>query len=180
MNDSLLRRRILGAFVLVCLSVILWPVFFSDVTGPFVDTSRQIPTSRTFTQYTVPEPVIPVKIPAVQPRVIPQSVTPVVGDETRPPAKPEPLPKPALDARGLPISWAVQVGSFSNAKNAQDLKARLLKQGYKAYTEAATTEAGKTIRVFVGPMVSKKQSTEQKIKIETAFNLKAKVIRYAP
>lgn len=178
MNDSLLRRRILGAFILVCLSIILWPVIFSDVTGPFVDTSRQIPTSRTFTQYTVPEPVIPERILGVEPRVIPQAETPAPGDVTKP--LPKSLPKPALDTRGLPIAWVVQVGSFSNAQNAHALKARLLKQGYKAYTETATTDAGQTIRVFVGPMVSKKQSSEQKNKIETAFKLKAKVIRYAP
>lgn len=177
MNDGLLRRRILGAFVLVCLSVILWPVIFSDVTGPFVDTSRQIPSSRTFTQYTVPEPKIPEQVPAVEPRVTPQPETPVLDYEK---PKSQPAPKPSLDTRGLPIAWVVQVGSFSNAKNAHTLKDRLLKQGYKAYTETATTDAGQTIRVFVGPMVSKQQSSEQKIKIEKAFTLKAKVIRYVP
>jgi DedD protein len=180
MNDGLLRRRILGAFVLVCLSVVLWPVVFSDVTGPFVDTSRQIPSSRTFTQYTVPEPQIPEDIPAVESRVIPGAATPEpVEGENRVP-KVEAVPKPSLDKRGLPIAWAVQVGSFSKAKNARALKSRLLKQGYKAYTETATTDAGQTIRVFVGPMVSKQQSMQEKNKIDKAFDLKAKVIRYVP
>jgi DedD protein len=177
MNDGLLRRRILGAFVLVCLSVVLWPVIFSDVTGPFVDTSRQIPSSRTFTPYTVPEPHIPEDIPAVESRVIPEPATPEPAEEAK---VMTPVPKPSLDTRGLPIAWVVQVGSFSNAKNARALKARLLKQGYKAYTETATTDAGQTIRVFVGPMVSKQQSLQERNKIDKAFNLKAKVIRYVP
>jgi DedD protein len=179
MNDGLLRRRILGAFVLVCLSVVLWPVIFSDVNGPFVDTSRQIPSSRTFTQYTVPEPQVPVHIPAVEPRVIPESAA-LEPDAEVGLQGAKSLPKPALDTRGLPIAWVVQVGSFTHAKNAQSLKARLLKQGYKAYTESATTKDGRTIRVFVGPMVSKQQSILEKNKIDKAFNLKAKVIRYVP
>ena len=180
MNDGLLRRRILGAFVLVCLSVVLWPVVFSDVTGPFVDTSRQIPSSRTFTQYTVPEPQIPEDIPAVESRVIPEPAIPKPGEAAKVVPTIEPVPKPSLDTRGLPIAWVVQVGSFSNAKNGRALKARLLKQGYKAYTETATTDAGQTIRVFVGPMVSKQQSLQERNKIDKAFNLKAKVIRYVP
>ncbi len=179
MNDGLLRRRILGAFVLVCLSVVLWPVFFSDVTGPFVDTSRQIPSSRTFTQYTVPEPQVPKHIPAVEPRVIPDPAAPEPDEELGLQGA-KSLPKPTLDTRGLPIAWVVQVGSFSNAKNARSLKAGLIKQGYKAYTETAATEVGQTIRVFVGPMVSKQQSIQEKNKIAKAFDLKAKVIRYVP
>lgn len=180
MNNGLLRRRILGAFVLMCLIVVLWPVIFSDVTGPFVDTSRQIPSSRTFTQYTVLEPKIPEDIPAVEPRAIPEPAASEPGEEAKVASKLEPVPKPSLDTRGLPIAWVVQVGSFSIANNARSLKAQLVKQGYKAYTETATTDAGQTVRVFVGPMVSKQHSMQEKNKIDKAFELKAKVVRFVP
>lgn len=176
MNDGLLRRRILGAFVLVCLSVILWPVIFSDVSGPFVDTRSQIPQSRTFSEYKVPEPTVPEAIAPVQPR----NITEQKEIDEKPPTAVAAVPKPGLDTRGLPIAWVVQVGSFSDQKNARSLKTRLQQKGYKAYTETARTDKGQTIRVFVGPLVSKKQSLTEKIKIDQAFNLKSKVIRYVP
>jgi DedD protein len=176
MNDGLLRRRILGAFVLVCLAVILWPIIFSDVSGPFVDTRSQIPQSRTFSEYKVPEPAVPEAIAPVQSRDIPEPKETVEKPTTSAAA----APKPKLDTRGLPIAWVVQVGSFSDQKNARSLKTRLQKKGYKAYTETAQTDKGQTIRVFVGPMVSKKQSLTEKTKIDQAFNLKSKVIRYVP
>ncbi len=126
------------------------------------------------------EPQVPKDIPAVESRVITGAATTEPAEDLNIVPKVQSVPKPSLDKRGLPIAWVVQVGSFSKAKNARALKSRLIKQGYKAYTETATTDAGQTIRVFVGPMVSKQQSIVEKNKIDKAFNLKAKVIRYVP
>jgi DedD protein len=187
MNSGLLRRRILGAFVLVCLVVVLWPVIFTDVPAPFVDTRSQIPQSSTFSEYRVPEPRVPADIAAVDTHPVASEPEPVQAEpepepeqEQEQPALQSSLPKPELDARGLPIAWVIQVGSFADAKNGLALKASLQQQGYKAYTETAKTEAGATTRVFVGPMVSKAQCVAEKSKIDKAFSLKSKVIRYVP
>jgi len=183
MSNSLLRRRILGAFVMVCLGVILWPIFFTDVPGPFVDTSSEIPASRTFAQFEVPEPQIPKDIPPVElpSREDSQSIAADQQEQEPPQTLPEEIAaKPELDARGLPVAHVIQVGSFADAKNAESLKSKLLNQGYRAYTEVARTDAGQTVRVYVGPMVSKKQCLDEKDKIDKAFNLKSKVVRYVP
>ena len=178
MNSGLLRRRILGAFVLVCLAVVLWPIIFSDVPVPFVDTRSQIPTSSAFSEYKVPEPQLPQAIAPVASRQKVRQPDPV--EDVEEPEASASQSKPQLDTRGLPIAWVIQVGSFADEKNGQALKSNLQKQGYKAYTETVKTESGETTRVFIGPMVSKAQSVAEKNKIDKAFDLKSKIIPYVP
>jgi DedD protein len=45
----------------------------------------------------------------------------------------------------------VQLGVFGNLKTAIDLRERLRKAGYSAFTEEITTPQGKALRVRVGP-----------------------------
>lgn len=48
-------------------------------------------------------------------------------------------------------AWVVQLGTFSSVKTAVDLRERLRKAGYSAFTEDVTTAQGKALRVRVGP-----------------------------
>jgi DedD protein len=47
--------------------------------------------------------------------------------------------------------WAVQLGSFSNKENAEDLAASLRKQGYAAFVSQLQTDSGVLHRVRIGP-----------------------------
>ena len=51
-----------------------------------------------------------------------------------------------------PDGWAVQIGSFANAGNAERLQEQLASRGYRVLTQRVTTREGKPrVRVLVGP-----------------------------
>ncbi len=174
MDNGMLRRRLLGAFVLLSLAVILWPMMFSNTTGPFVDKRTQIPQARTFKEYTVPQPTKPQGIAPVEERVFADEVAAPV------PVEKATATKPQLNASGLPQSWVIQAGSFSESGNAKALELKLKQQGYKAYTETIATSKGTSVRVFVGPWLSKKQAVTEKQKIDRAFTLNGNIVLYVP
>ena len=76
-------------------------------------------------------------------------------------AEPEPEPKSAEPPATRPAAtqpaasptgmWAVQLGSFSNKENAEDLAASLRKQGYAAFVSQLRTDSGVLHRVRIGP-----------------------------
>lgn len=94
--------------------------------------------------------------------------------------KPKTVEKPALDKKGLPTAWVVQVGSFSKKANANTLKNRLQKAGYKAYVQQGKNTRGVLYRVLVGPLLSKPLALEQQAKINKSFKLKSLVNRFEP
>ena len=143
MNDSIIQRLI-GAVVLICVALILWPMVFSEYHGPPLNQQSEIPTMPTFTKYTVDEPVRSDKIEPVQaaklekqPIVSPDQQK-IVSDTDQ---------KPQLDDRGLPEAWVLQVASFTEASNAEDLNNNLKQKGYKSFTREISSSEGPTIRV---------------------------------
>lgn len=51
--------------------------------------------------------------------------------------------------------WVVQLGSFSQKKNVEDLLNRLDKAGYRAFSRPVKTQSGTLTKVFVGPDLQK-------------------------
>jgi DedD protein len=71
---------------------------------------------------------------------------------------PAPATQPATPSRTEPrasatatTGWAVQLGSFSNAENAERLARELRKDGYKAFVSPYQSSGQKRLRVRVGP-----------------------------
>ena len=56
--------------------------------------------------------------------------------------------KPAQSTTGM---WAVQLGSFSNKQNAENLAIGLRKQGYAAFLSQLQTDSDQLHRVRIGP-----------------------------
>lgn len=88
------------------------------------------------------------------------------------------LETPELDQRGLPQSWSVRLGSFSDAENARKLVNELLDADYKAYTRTMRREQGDLTAVFVGPWVDRLRVDEYKQKLEDEFQLNGMVVRF--
>ncbi len=88
--------------------------------------------------------------------------------------------KPTLDDRGIPVSWVLQVASFGQENNANELKLELQKQGYKAYTRKVTTADGFATRVFIGPRLSKQPLLEDKRLIDKKFKVNSLVVSFKP
>ncbi len=72
-------------------------------------------------------------------------------------------------ASASPGGWVVQVGSFSDAKNAETMKERLRKNGYRVFTVSGRNAADNTrmTRVFVGSESSRKKANTLKARIES-------------
>ena len=89
------------------------------------------------------------------------------------PPQPEPSqPKPVQQAtespestekanaeftRSLEGAWVVQLGSFGNQKNVNDLLRKLEKAGYRSFSRKVQTSAGRLTKVFVGPELDKEK-----------------------
>jgi DedD protein len=79
-----------------------------------------------------------------------------VAPKTEPKAEPKPKPQPPVAEKANPEpepvreGYAVQVASFSNVKNAEDMKERIAALGLRTYTD----NVGGAWRVRVGPFPS--------------------------
>jgi DedD protein len=157
------RRRLIGAAVLLLLGVLLFPLVFE--TQP-----RPLPLD-------LPMTVAPVKGAAA---AVP-APAPVAGTATRPAppmivetAEPEPRPAPApasavAQASPAPTASApapepgrfvVQVGAFADDATVRQTRQKVEKLGLKTYTQEVNTDAGKRVRVRVGPFDTRDEAAQ--------------------
>ncbi len=200
-----LKERLVGAVVLTTLAVIFVPLILSGSPSlepmggdegidsetpqelnlqPF--NSKIVPIgTATPLAAAVPAPADASgpSSPATTP-VLPKSVQPLsdTGSSSKAPAQPgaKPIvtPAPAATARTPATKgWLVQLGSFSNARNAAGLQERLLANNYPAFTRTHKADSGEITRVFVGPLADKKQASELATRLFTETRLKGRVFR---
>ncbi|MFT5690720.1 MAG: DedD protein [Oceanicoccus sp.] len=187
MNDGF-RQRLVGAIVLACVTLILWPIIFSDVSNLIVDRRSQIPPLPAFEKYSTPQPTRPTNIDPVV-----DYSTEMANIERRSNQSRENTPqegiaierventeKPILDQRGLPVSWVIQVASFTKKHNADEVKLALQEKGFKAYAREVTTSEGLSTRVFVGPKLTKKALKNDQKKIDKMFSLESIIVPFVP
>jgi DedD protein len=169
MMERALKERIIGAVVLVLVVVLVVPIFLD---GPPDDT--EIVSERVLlpgqedqkTQTVVldrdredPVPVATSPAPARQepareePKPAPVQERQPEPETTPTKSAPDPVSEPVAEqpAASTTGMWAVQLGSFSNKDNAEQLAADLRKQGYAAFLSQLTTDSGQLHRVRIGP-----------------------------
>jgi DedD protein len=166
MMERALKERIIGASVLVIFVVLIVPVFLD---GPSEETEN---VSEVITlpgqehggagQKTVvlerdrEQPVPAARTENREPERKPAAVEKQVIVAKSTPADKKPTPETVAD-NALPEEesttgmWAVQMGSFSNQENAEQLAADLRKDGYAAFLSQLQTGNGKLHRVRIGP-----------------------------
>jgi cell division septation protein DedD len=71
----------------------------------------------------------------------------------------------------------VQVGSFSQAENAQALQRRLASEGFEAFVSRVVTDAGTMHRVRVGPVPERDAAEQQLTRLRAAGHAGARVVR---
>ena len=181
MMDRALKERIIGAGVLVLFVVLVVPVFLDGSPGDneFITERVLLPGQAEQAHQTVvldrdrsnPVPVAssaPVEsatqtnqaASSREPQRTPASEKQNAAER----ADQKPVSVAAV-VRAAPASvsstgmWAVQLGSFSNLKNAERLAANLRKQGYAAFLSQLSTTSGNLHRVRIGPQKDR-QSAE--------------------
>ena len=75
------------------------------------------------------------------------------------------LAKAATSTTGM---WAVQLGSFGSAENAERLAADLRKQGYAAFLSEVDTQSGHLERVRIGPQKDRASAEAVAAKLKKA------------
>ncbi len=100
-----------------------------------------------------PEPLPAVVKPAAPPVA---TMTRRVVEETAPVATPAAVAKPAADTSKT--GFAVQVGAFSTAADANALRDKLRGAGFNTFTDTVTTDKGVLTRVRVGPAMNRAEA----------------------
>jgi DedD protein len=169
-----LKQRLIGAVILISLAVIFVPMLI----GNKPDNSQPISIE-------IPEPPkdIDSRILALPEHKAEElaevSISKGAVVEIKKPTIPEPpAPVPKKTVEGL-TAWVVQVGSFSDQKNADALSAKLKSAGFTAFVEQVAGKNGNSYRVRIGPELSKEKADAMKVSVQKDHQLKnAIVVKY--
>lgn len=187
MEKTQLKKRIVGAIVLVALAVIFIPMILtgSGDNGPIWGSN--IPDKPRVLEQLAERPMadMPPAPPAPettrdlvdQPAARPATPAPVIPavPETAQTPKPEAVPVPESKPAAAP-AWAVQLGSFSQQANALALRDKLRKKKYTAFVESITTGQTTSYRVRVGPYVRRADAEAQVASISRELKIKGVVL----
>lgn len=92
---------------------------------------------------------------------------------------PEPTRDAPADATaGRAAGWAVQVGAFSKAEDANALRDRLRGGGQPAFVERVPTDKGELFRVRVGPELRREAADALKATLKQRFGLDGMVVAH--
>lgn len=194
--DEGLKRRLVGATVLVSLIVIFVPMLLDD--DPVIETGiykTNIPPmpERDFSSKVVPsdDESLALPPPERRPEIVPLKRPPVVGETPaiKPSTTPDKKTEPEKVAKEAPVvqprvgltAWVVQVGSFSNRENAEKLVAQIRKMKYAAFMEQADVDGKTLFRVKVGPEIDRKLAEKMLAKLNKdlkPLNLKGSIKTY--
>ncbi|WP_313401664.1 SPOR domain-containing protein, partial [Stenotrophomonas sp.] len=87
----------------------------------------------------------------------------------KPEAKPEPKPVTAAPAPAAPaasnVGFAVQLGAFGQAADANALRDRVRAAGFSAFVEQVRTDNGVLNRVRVGPVANRAAAEQLKAQV---------------
>lgn len=175
MRKDQLKRRLVGAVVLVSLAVIFIPMMLdsrtveenlgaaipSRDTGPFDEQlARQTPT-----------PIERTSGPAaVDPNVLPATAAGVPKADS---------PEPQVAAQRPDLhAWVVQLGSFGERANADGLAAKLRAAGFDTVIEQARVDGQSVYRVQVGPEATEAAAEQTRQRIADKLKLDGKVHRH--
>lgn len=125
-----------------------------------------------------PEPPKPV---AAKPAEVKPKPAEPIKPETKPvaakPAETKPAPaKPAAAATG----FAVQLGAFGNAEEANKLRDRARAAGFSAFVEQVRTDKGTLNRVRIGPVVNRADADKLKAQVASKLGVGDALVKPHP
>jgi len=144
-----LKRRLVGATVLVSLIVIFVPMLLEG--EPVVEVGIFKSNVPAQTEGDFSSRVLPLASTVVTPAPQVEGRT----EEAEASAKPNKPNKPSKPRVGL-SAWVIQVGSFSNRDNAEGLVKKLQAKKFPAFLEQTEVEEKTLFRVRVGPEIDEK------------------------
>lgn len=190
----MIKQRFVGFVVLVAIAVIFWPIVFvaPDDADDFELPVFQMPSKPDVTLSERREPLInkvdqtllPVipqrEPPMAQPVDIASSATDVdlVEADDEPLQQASARERAIFDEQGLPISWELQVATFSTAQRAEEIARELRNKGHKAYAPPVTIDGKNLFRVRIGPKMQKQRLLDLQPDIDAYYGVKSSIVRF--
>ncbi|MCY3884951.1 MAG: SPOR domain-containing protein [Gammaproteobacteria bacterium] len=168
------RNRIIGGVFLASLLVIIVPMFFDEPMK--LDLDLNPPESADLDEFEPPILDVPDDRPIVEAE---QTVKSVVNDGhlvdsgTR-------VGEPVLTYDADKASqWAVQLASFANLENAENLKSTVETDGHRAWISSAMVNENKVHRVIVGPYIKRGDAQETVTQFHDSYQVDPIVVGFS-
>ncbi|WP_371193417.1 SPOR domain-containing protein [Glaciecola sp. SC05] len=88
------------------------------------------------------------------------------------------LDEPEVEIEVKDSGWVIQLGSFRNEKNVNELIATLRQAGYRAYSQPVKTKVGMLNKVFVGPELERVRLEQALPHLQELTQLKGKITAF--
>ena len=130
-------------------------------------------TAAVTTQALPPEPAKPAQAQPAETRPVATAPKPAAAAPrpTVAPVKPVEAPKPAATN----VGFAVQLGAFSHAADANAMRDKLRASGFSAFVEQVKTDKGTLSRVRVGPVASRADADQLKAQVAAKVGISGMV-----
>ncbi len=171
--DEGLKKRLIGATVLVSLVVIFVPMLLEKDPVVSTDMEENIIPEKPETDFS--SRVMPLENedlsqppPTTAETLQPLPEMPSDKQESpasKPESKPAAQPTPETTQRVGLSAWVIQVGSFSKRSNAERLVKALQEKKYSSFTDQVDVKGKILHRVLVGPEVDKKRAEKMQVKL---------------
>lgn len=171
-----LRERLLGLLVILCIALIFYPLVFTSEEQFRIDRTSQIPARP---QMDLSERQIMPVVPDVQNE---PELPLFVADDALVEAVEVGETQSILSESGLPNAWLLQVGSFASVTNAEELVARLVDSGLKAYSRLQPSDgSGPDLhKVYVGPYLDRTELEAADLQLRQAHQLQPIRLQFEP
>ncbi len=192
----MIKQRFVGFVVLVAIAVIFWPIVFvtPENADDFELTAFEMPPKPAVAVSERREPVLDKvdqsilpemperQIPIVQPVDIASPLPDValVDADEEPEQQASALERAEFDDQGLPVSWELQIATFSNAERAEEISQLLRDKGHKAYVSPIILDDQRLFRVMIGPKLQKQRLIEIQPAINDYFSVESFIVRFTP
>ena len=165
-----LKQRLLGAVVLLGLLIILAPALFRR--------GEDHPLVKVDLPPLAEAPEVPV---FVEDLATPADVVEVIDREVPVEDLTQAETSPGTDDQGHLNVWTLQLASFSDKSNADNLAESLKDKGLAGYSKRFDREGGSSLyRVYVGPEARTRELLDLRDRLQKELGLTGMVVRYEP
>ena len=192
----MIKQRFVGFVVLVAIAAIFWPIVFvtPENADDFELTAFEMPPKPAVAVSERREPVLDKvdqsilpKMPERQPPIVqpvdiasPMPDVALVDADEEPEQQASALERAEFDDQGLPVSWELQIATFSNAERAEEISQLLRDKGHKAYVSPIILDDQRLFRVMIGPKLQKQRLIEIQPAINDYFSVESFIVRFTP
>jgi DedD protein len=190
----MIKQRLIGFLVIIALTIIFWPIVFvapmqeDDFELPVFEMPpkpditalpRKAPETNRLKVEQLPQIPLP-EVPKEQPIdvAVASSEISLIAADIEPLQQSSALERAAFDEQGLPISWELQIATFSTESRAQAITEQLQNKGHKAYVSPVTIGEKGLYRVRIGPNIQKSRLLDIQRDIDAYYGVKSEIIKF--